>query len=157
MDEEQKVKEQPTKKKKNFIPEREGESGKFQGLFPREQLLARYSRAPIYKPIVDYIKENTEDVFECLTVRTLIKEFYANILQRKIGIDSLRSYASAYERYLDDIGYIVRDKNKGICKKQNVLTTKRIGDDILQVAKENEWMEIAVPPVSYTHLTLPTN
>lgn len=68
-------------------------------LFEDSELLARYHRVPIYRPIVDFITENVVDTFTTKDIKRCIETYYKKELNRELSPQSLRSYASAYIRY----------------------------------------------------------
>lgn len=87
-------------------------------LFDEEELLARYHRVPIYRPIVTYISQQTGEVLTTSDIKKHIKTYYEQNLKRKLSDSSVRSYASAYIRYYKEhLDFQVQEDGRSWRKK----------------------------------------
>lgn len=115
--------------------------GQFSGLFTDNVQYKRDSRIPLYKPIVDYLFENTSNVFTHKQVAGLIADYWEKVLNRKISNNSKKTYSSSYIHLMKEIGW-VRSYNgkRGVCKKvgrNNDPAT--VAKEIWAVAADKNW------------------
>lgn len=104
------VKEKPKKEIKEPPKKEEPEEQERFRLFEDTELVARYHRVPVYRPIVDYLEKNSGEVFTTKDIQKYLKAYYTNQLNRKLKKTSLRSYASAYIKYFKkELGYTVQE------------------------------------------------
>lgn len=132
--------------------------GQFSGLFTDDQQYRRDSRIPLYKPIADYLYENTGAVFTHRQVAALIASYWDTVLHRAISNNSKKTYSSSYIHLMKEIGW-VRSYNgkRGVCKKigkNNDPAT--IAKDIWTTAVEKNWTNNHRPvPLEMLAMTLP--
>jgi hypothetical protein len=115
--------------------------GQFSGLFTDNIQYKRDSRIPLYKPIVDYLYENTSNVFTHKQVAALIADYWEKVLNRAISNNSKKTYSSSYIHLMKEIGW-VRSYNgkRGVCKKvgkNNDPAT--VAKEIWTVATDKNW------------------
>jgi hypothetical protein len=137
-----------------------GESGHFQGLYEKDQLLQKYGKIKIYKPILVHILLKTGYSFSKDDVVEIIAEYYQGKLNRELTKKSKRTYAKGYIKYMLEKNLITRDKLY-VCRKVNWGETKenelqdietkaekktiddqkiqKMADDIYKLAKDKNW------------------
>jgi len=83
----------------------------WQGIFPKDQILAKYNTVFIYKPIVDEIMddENLPDKFKHKDLAKFFYDHYKHVLHKKISESSAKIYKTKYLTYLIEQNMITKE------------------------------------------------
>jgi len=143
------IKTEKVMKTKPKMPSRNNTTGKFRGLFPKDNLIAMVGRNRVYKPIVDVIMKNMTDEFSITDMKNWIDEYYKHNLKRPVLKTSLETFATTYARYLEAEKIIKRNKRTGQCEKIKKSNSEQKADPIVPpinseleiylLAKQNRW------------------
>lgn len=96
-------------------PEKPGGNGRWVGIFPKEQILAKYNTVYIYKPIVDEIMDpdNLPDGFIGRDLTQFLFNYYNHVLKKKISMKSADIYKGKYVKYLVENNLLKEEKIEG--------------------------------------------
>jgi len=125
-------------------------NGRFKTMLPKEDLVEKYGRTPVYGQIIEYILKNLKGEIKLSDIAKQIYNFYRNVLNKDIVMHTARTYAATYTRIMEKNNQIVRikrnifyipnkDGSEEFTKKEKKVIKKSLED-----AKEGKITELKV-------------